>query len=115
MKACVVEVRDCRTLEAEIANKLTALVLDHVRTFHALEGGLGVFVAECSGFLVIGFGGAGVLRPTAAGSRKFAHPLQCTGMTLRSGFFKQGARGNIILLSADAVGNQQAELILRLR
>ena len=50
----MVEVRDCRTLEAEIANKLAALVLDLVRTFHALEGGLGVFVAECSGFLVIG-------------------------------------------------------------
>src|SRR5450432_2056799 len=53
-------------LETKIGDEISALVLDCVRAFHALERLFGVFIAECRGSFVIGLGGARFLRSAAA-------------------------------------------------
>jgi len=45
-------------LEAKGGHDVAALVFDRVGTLGALEGGLGIFIAERRGFLVIRLGGA---------------------------------------------------------
>src|SRR5436305_8906901 len=102
-------------LPANIAHDLAALVLEHVRTFRALQGGLGILIAERRGLLVINLGGAGVLRPAASALRKVAHALERAGMVLRRRFLEQRARRDIVLWPAGAVRHQQPELKLRLR
>src|ERR1700676_352199 len=47
-----------RRLEAKAGHEVSAFILDHVGTFRALESGLGIFVAERRGFLVIRLGSA---------------------------------------------------------
>src|SRR3977135_3250197 len=92
--ALVVSIRRShRQLKAQIGYKLSALVLDCDRTIRALERGLGVFVAERRGLLVIGFGCARILRSAAPALGKGAHPLQCRGMTLRRRLFEQISGG----------------------
>ena len=53
-------------LEAKIGHDVSAFVFHHIRTFNALESGLGIFIAERRGSRVIGFGCAFVLRPAAS-------------------------------------------------
>src|SRR5262249_16817494 len=102
-------------LEAEIGHDVSAFIFDHVGTLRALERRLGVFIAERRGFLVIGFGGACILRPAAPALCKCAHALQGARMILRRRLFEQRARRDVILRSADALRDHQAELILRFR
>src|SRR5262245_15205614 len=99
------------TLEAEVGHDLSALVLDDDRAFRALEGGLGLFIAEGRGLLVIRLGGARILRPAASALRKCAHPLERAGMILRRCLLEQGARGDVVLRAADTVRHHQSELI----
>src|SRR5262249_21694563 len=110
---------ECRlsksALEAEIGHDVSAFIFDHVGTLRALERRLGVFIAERRGFLVIGFGGARILRSAAPALCKRAHALQGARMILRRRLFEQRARRNVILRSADALRDHQAELILRFR
>src|SRR5215831_15069610 len=102
-------------LEAEIGHDVSAFIFDHVGTLRPLERRLGVFVAKRRGFLVIGFGGAGILRSTTPALCKRAHALQCARMILRRRLFEQRPRRNVVLGSTDALRNHQSELILRFR
>src|SRR5262245_24721671 len=97
-----------------MGHDVSALVLEHDRTFSALERYIGLFISERCSFLLIGFGGACILRPAAPTLRKSAHPLQRSGVVLRGGLFEQRPRGNIVLGPADALRNHLSELILRL-
>src|SRR5262245_66534787 len=93
---------------------VSALVLQHDRTFRALERGFGFFISEPRGLLVIDFGGACILRPAAPALCKRAHPLQCSGVILRGCLFEQRPRGTIVLSTAAALRNHPSEPILRL-
>src|SRR5262249_3798281 len=75
--------RGSNLLEAEVGHDVSAFIFDHVGTLRALERRLGVFIAERGGFLVIGFGGACILRSAAPALCKRAHALQGPGMILR--------------------------------
>ena len=67
--------RPWRKLEANVAYDVSAFVLDHIGTFRALKGGLGVFVTERRGFFIIRLGGVCILRSTSSTLRKSAHSL----------------------------------------
>src|SRR5262245_21792682 len=110
---CPPNVESKSALEAKRRYDVSAFIFDHVGTLRALERRLGVFVAQRGGLLVIGFGGAGILRSAAPTLCKRAHALQCAGMILRRRLFEQRPRRNVVLRSADALRNHQAELILR--
>src|SRR5258708_39953014 len=99
--------------KAKIGDKISALVLDHIRTFQVLQRLLGVFIAECRGALVIGFRGSAILWATAAFLRERTHAFERTGMILRRRLLEQAARRRVVLGPADAVGQHQTELILR--
>src|SRR5258708_16422460 len=79
-------------LEAEIGDKIPALVLDRERAVQALRRGLGVLVAERRGALVIGFRGVLVPGPSTALLRARAHPLQRARMILRRRLLEQHTR-----------------------
>src|SRR6266478_817588 len=49
---------DQTALPAKVGHELSTFILDHNGAFRALESGLGVFIAERRGFLVVRFGGA---------------------------------------------------------
>src|SRR5262249_25439339 len=75
--------RRCRyCLKAKIRHGVSALILDHPGALDALERGLGIFVAERCGLLVICLGGVRVLLSAATALSECAHPLQRTGVTL---------------------------------
>src|SRR5262245_2052179 len=101
--------------EAERRHQISALVLDDVRAFHALESGLGVFIAERCGFFVIGLGRGRILRTPSPALRKCTHSFHGAGMVLRSSLFKQRPRGNVVFRPADTVRDPQPELILGFR
>src|SRR5260370_7226669 len=83
-------------LETKIGDKISALVLDRVRTFDALERFFGVFVAERGGSLVIAFRGARILWPAASLLRERAHPLQLAGVILRRRLLGHVPRAHIV-------------------
>src|SRR5262249_9056234 len=99
--------------EAQIGDKISALVLDRHRTFHALQRLPGVFVAEVGGALVIRLGGRSILWPATARFRERAHLRDRARMILRRRLLEQSARAGLVLLAARAIGQHQTKLVLR--
>src|SRR5262249_17867102 len=102
-----------RALEAQMRPHFPAFSFEHERAFQPLKSGFGVLVAERRGLFIIAFGGIAVLWSAPPGFGKIAHPIQCSGMTLRCRFFEHGARADIVLRTPDPIGHHQAELKLR--
>ena len=102
-------------LKAKIGDEVPVFVSDPEAALRALECGLGVLIAELSGFLVVRLGGAFILGSAAPRLRKCTHLHHGPDMTLRGGLFKQCARRGIVLRAADTLRGHQSELILRFR
>src|ERR1700737_1327487 len=110
---CVLQRR--RPSKTKVGDKIAALFPVQEGAFDPLQRFLGVFITECCGTPVIGFGGGRIFRPAAPFLGECAHPLQRGGMTLRRRLLEQGARAGIILGAAGTLRQHQTKLILRLR
>src|SRR5260370_7683855 len=69
-------------LEAKVGHEVSAFVSDRVAAFRALERGLGSFIAERRGSLVIPLGGLSIPRAASPPFPQIPHPPHCPRIPL---------------------------------